>query len=74
MNVNLDHSECEVRYQNLHERWHRLVICHSNDDNYSVDFANQKYRPLFFMNELLIALFKQGNQLTSAMCKCRELC
>ena len=25
--------------------------------------------PYFFMNELLIALFKQGNQVTSVMCE-----
>ena len=63
--VNLDHSKCEVLNQNLYDRWHKLVICQSNNDSCSVDFANQKYKPLFFMNELLIALFKQGNQLTS---------
>ena len=46
--VNLDHSKCEVLNRNLYDRCHKLVICQSNNDSCSVDFANQKYKPLFF--------------------------
>ena len=46
--VNLDHSKCEVWNQNLYDRWTKLVICQSNNDNCLVDFANQKYKPLVF--------------------------